>query len=535
MIRHVTLAAVAFCLMIAGARLVKADPPAAPQITIDATKVREPMSKYIYGQFIEHLRRCIYGGIWAEMLEDRKFFYPVGEGKSPWKVVGPAIQVTNDPAKPFVGVRAPRIALAGDGKAVGIAHGELALRKGKRYVGHIWLTGEEEVGPVSVSLVWGNAPEARQTVTVGQLTAKYTKTPLAFTAAADTDRGRLEITAAGFGSYYVGTLSLMPADNVEGMRADTLACLKDLDSPVYRWPGGNFVSGYDWKDGIGDRDRRPPRENLAWKGVESNDFGLDEFMAFCRLLGTEPYVTVNSGLGDKQEAVEELQYANAPADQPGGRLRAKNGHPAPYGVKWWSIGNEMYGDWQLGHMTLEHYVQKHNAFAKAMRAADPAIKLIAVGDVGRWSKGMLKQCADQNGPDQRAFLSPGKAEIVVRPRGPNSRRNPRDCQGPPRLPRATRFAQGEGHPHRVGRVELLVRAFHVWRIRHAVSSERRPGHRRGAERVRSAKRHVLHGQLCSIGERAGLHQDHANGGRAGHDWPGAGALSEAFRHAARGR
>ena len=395
MIRHVTLAAVAFCLMIAGARLVKADPPAAPQITIDATKVREPMSKYIYGQFIEHLRRCIYGGIWAEMLEDRKFFYPVGEGKSPWKVVGPAIQVTNDPAKPFVGVRAPRIALAGDGKAVGIAHGELALRKGKRYVGHIWLTGEEEVGPVSVSLVWGDAPEARQTVTVGQLTAKYTKTPLAFTAAADTDRGRLEITAAGFGSYYVGTLSLMPADNVEGMRADTLACLKDLGLARLSLAGGNFVSGYDWKDGIGDRDRRPPRENLAWKGVESNDFGLDEFMAFCRLLGTEPYVTVNSGLGDKQEAVEELQYANAPADQPGGRLRAKNGHPAPYGVKWWSIGNEMYGDWQLGHMTLEHYVQKHNAFAKAMRAADPAIKLIAVGDVGRWSKGMLKQCADQ--------------------------------------------------------------------------------------------------------------------------------------------
>jgi alpha-N-arabinofuranosidase len=284
--------------------------------------------------------------------------------------------------------------LAGDDKPLGIAQGELALGKGKQYVGRIWLAGSEQVGPVSVSLVWGDGPEQRQTITVARITAKYAKTPLQFTAAVDTDRGRLEITAAGFGSFYVGTVSLMPADNVQGMRADTLARLKELDSPVYRWPGGNFVSGYDWKDGVGERDRRPPRENLAWKGLESNDFGLDEFMTFCRLLGTEAYITVNSGLGEKQDAVEELQYANAPADQPGGRWRAKNGHPAPYGVKWWSIGNEMYGNWQLGHMTLDRYIQKHNAFAEAMRAADPSIKLIGVGDVGKWSKGMLKHCAD---------------------------------------------------------------------------------------------------------------------------------------------
>ena len=81
------------------------------------------------------------------------------------------------------------------------------------------------------------------------------------------------------------------------MRADTLALLKELNSPVYRWPGGNFVSGYDWRDGVGDRDRRPPRKNPAWTGVEHNDFGLHEFMAFCRLVDTEPLVVVNTGLG----------------------------------------------------------------------------------------------------------------------------------------------------------------------------------------------------------------------------------------------
>jgi alpha-N-arabinofuranosidase len=120
---------------------------------------------------------------------------------------------------------------------------------------------------------------------------------------------------------------------------------------------------------------------------------MDEFMTFCRLLGTEPYVTVNSGLGEVAGALEELQYANGAADTPMGRLRAKNGHPEPYGVKWWAIGNEMYGRWQLGNMPLEKYVAKHNQFAEAMRAADPKVKLIAVGDAGPWSEGTLKGCA----------------------------------------------------------------------------------------------------------------------------------------------
>jgi alpha-N-arabinofuranosidase len=163
---------------------------------------------------------------------------------------------------------------------------------------------------------------------------------------------------------------------------------------VYRWPGGNFVSGYDWRDGIGPRDRRPPRKNPAWKGIEHNDFGIDEFMTFCRLLGTEPFVTVNSGLGEVDAAVEELQYTNAPAKTPMGKLRARNGHRKAYGVKWWAIGNEMYGRWQLGHMPLEEYTKKHNQFAEAMRAVDPSIKLIAVGATGKWSEGMMQHCAD---------------------------------------------------------------------------------------------------------------------------------------------
>ncbi len=373
--------------------LLSRSPPLPLSISIDAGKTGEPISPYIYGQFIEHLGRCIYGGIWAEMLLDRKFFDPVGGKDSPWKPLGPAEAVKMVREGAFVGEHTPRIALA-SGQAAGIRQAGLGLIAGQAYVGRIWLAGTPDAGPVCVSLVWGDGPQDRQTVTLAKVAEAYAKTPLEFTAGKTTDDGRLEITAAGSGSFSVGTVSLMPADNVQGLRADTLALLKELDSPVYRWPGGNFVSGYNWRDGIGDPDRRPPRKNPAWQGIEHNDMGLDEFLVFCRLLKTEPYIAVNSGLGEVQEAVDELLYANGSPDTPQGKLRAANGHREPYGVKFWSIGNEMYGGWQLGHMSQDKYIVKHNQFAEAMRKADPAIQLIAVGDAGKWSEGMLRHCAD---------------------------------------------------------------------------------------------------------------------------------------------
>ena len=138
---------------------------------------------------------------------------------------------------------------------------------------------------------------------------KYAKRSFKFTAGADTTKGKLEIKVAD-GACFVGTVSLMPADNIEGMRADTLAVLKELNAPLYRWPGGNFVSGYDWRDGIGDRDKRPPRTNPAWTGVEHNDFGIHEFVHFCRLINAEPLVTVNTGFGDAYSAAAELWATN---------------------------------------------------------------------------------------------------------------------------------------------------------------------------------------------------------------------------------
>jgi len=378
--------------------LLERHPQPEPFVTVHADRVGEPISKYVYGQFIEHLGRCIYGGIWAEMLVDRKFFHAVGSEASTWRVIGPAEGVRMSSEEPFVGEHTPEVLLAGAGERRGIVQRGLSFRQGRTYTGYIWLASSG--GPMEVTWRMGgsNDPMTGLATTFGlegdSAPGEWKLEYLRHQPGSDTDDGRLEILAEGEGILRIGPVSLMPDDNVNGMRADTLELLRRLDSPVYRWPGGNFVSGYDWRDGIGDRDRRPPRKNPAWQGIEANDFGLDEFMVFCRELGTEPYIALNSGLGSVESAVDELLYANAPADTPLGAERAANGHPEPYGVHYWGIGNEMYGGWQLGNVPLEQYVVRHNDFARALRAADPSIELVAVGAVGAWSEGMLENCAD---------------------------------------------------------------------------------------------------------------------------------------------
>jgi len=384
-----------------GSRVVEA------AIGIDPGPRIEPISKYIYGQFIEHLGRCIYGGIWAEMLEDRKFYYPVpapgdiwrttGSGArvladSPWTVIGPRQAVRMSDAAPLSGAHSPLITAAG--QPAGIAQGELGVVKGQDYTGRIVLRGEAAAGPVSVTLAWGDGPQDRQTVVIRRLTPEFTTHDLRFSAAADTHEARLEITASGNGSFAIGAVSLMPADNIQGFRRDTLDLMRQLDSPIYRWPGGNFVSGYDWRDGLGERDRRPTRTNPAWTGIEPNDVGMHEFVALCRLLGAEPMITANTGFGDAYSAMAQVEYANGAVDTPMGHLRAENGSAEPLAVEWWCVGNEMWGNWQLGYMRLEHYVLKHNGVEEMMRRADPSIRTVASGNVrGGWSEGMLRHCA----------------------------------------------------------------------------------------------------------------------------------------------
>jgi alpha-N-arabinofuranosidase len=379
-----------------------------PEAAIDAARTGAPISKYIYGQFIEHLGRCVNGqGIWAEMIEDRKFYHPIGpaktgkdllgkpyKGSSPWRVIGGDNAVEMLTEKPYVGQFTPQVTLPGGGRAAGLGQGALGILGGKEYEGRIILAGDASASPIEVSLVWGPAPGDRQTVSIRGLSSGFVKHPLRFKVGASTDSASLEIVSRGTGRFRIGTLSLMPADHVDGMRRDTLELMKQLDSPVYRWPGGCFVGGYDWRDGIGkDRDKRPPRGNTHWQGIEPNDFGIDEFMTLCRHLKTEPYICVDTGPGTAGFAAQEVEYVNGAADTPMGRQRAANGHPEPYGCKFWAVGNEMFGNWQIGYMPLDQYTRKHNEVAAAMWKADPSIILVGVGEVGPWSETMLRECA----------------------------------------------------------------------------------------------------------------------------------------------
>jgi alpha-N-arabinofuranosidase len=375
----------------------------------------EPISPYIYSQFIEHLGRCIYGGIWAEMLEDRKFFDAVGAESSPWKPIGGAV-VEMETEDPFVGDHTPAINLPG-GREAGISQAGLSLIEGKEYEGRVWLSGDRSAGPVTIRLAWDGGSD---TVLASPIGEEWVKVPLVFTAGATTGNGRLEIVSSGSGRLCVGAVSLMPADNILGMRPDTLELLKDLDAPLYRWPGGNFVSGYDWRDGIGDPDRRPPRKNPAWRGIEHNDFGIHEFMDFCELLDTEPLIVVNTGFGDAASAAAEVEYANGTANTPMGQWRAANGNVEPWDVQWWGIGNEMFGKWQLGYMALEQYCLKANEVEKRMREVDPGITTIGVGDHGTveaepyssWSEGTLKLSANHMDHISEHFYRQEKADVV---------------------------------------------------------------------------------------------------------------------------
>src|SRR5208337_1984360 len=205
---------------------------------------------------------------------------------------------------------------------------------------------------------------ARQILTLGKLGREYKKFTFSFKAE-NSGPAQFEIAATGAGSFHVGAVSLMPADNLDGFRPQAIAVLKSLRSGVYRVPGGNFVSAHEWRDAIGAPDKRPPVFDPVWRALQPNDIGTDEFMTLCKLLGVEPYVTLNAGTGDAWSAAEYVQYANGDTSTPMGKQRAANGHPEPYRVKFWGIGNEMWGiSYQYGAMKLNQFEFKHNQFAK---------------------------------------------------------------------------------------------------------------------------------------------------------------------------
>jgi len=189
--------------------------------------------------------------------------------------------------------------------------------------------------------------------------------------------------------------------NEKGFRKDVMDAVKDLKVSLVRYPGGNFVSNYHWLDGVGTKEERISRMELAWHRLEPNTFGTNEFVEYAKAIGTEPYFAVNMGTGTIEEAQRWVEYCNIKGPYYA-ELRKKHGYPEPHGIKYWSLGNEMDGFWQMGHLNSTDYSKKAREAAKLMRLTDPGIKLIAAGssnyrpgaEPDEWNRTILAELKD---------------------------------------------------------------------------------------------------------------------------------------------
>jgi alpha-L-arabinofuranosidase len=192
-----------------------------------------------------------------------------------------------------------------------------------------------------------------------------------------------------------------PHADADGFRTDVAAALRRLGMPVMRYPGGNFVSSFDWRDSIGPRGSRPTRVDYAWKSLESNAVGVDEFVPWCRKLGCEPMMAVNLGTLGTAEAAALLEYCNLDTPSAWADRRRANGHAAPHAIKYWCLGNEMDGPWQAGHVPAREYALRADAASRIMKGLDGSIQTIAAGSSGRfmktymaWDREVLEHCWD---------------------------------------------------------------------------------------------------------------------------------------------
>ncbi|MBE6613150.1 MAG: alpha-N-arabinofuranosidase, partial [Ruminococcaceae bacterium] len=189
-----------------------------------------------------------------------------------------------------------------------------------------------------------------------------------------------------------------PTADEEGFRGDTMALVRELSVPVVRYPGGNFVSGYCWEDGVGPREKRPRRLEYAWKMIETNEIGLNEFVSWCKKAGTSPMMAVNLGTRGMQEAKDLLEYCNHPSGSAMSDLRRAHGYKDPHNIRLWCLGNEMDGPWQMGHKTAYEYGRLANETGRIMKTYDSTLELVVCGSsnmtmptFGEWEREVLME------------------------------------------------------------------------------------------------------------------------------------------------
>ncbi len=219
-----------------------------------------------------------------------------------------------------------------------------------------------------------------------------------------------------------------PTADAEGWRGDVVALTRELGTTVVRYPGGNFVSNYRWEDGVGPREERPTRVDLAWRSIEPNTVGTDDFVRWCALAGVEPMIAVNLGTRGAAEAADLVEYCNIEGGTTLSDRRRANGAEQPHGIRLWCLGNEMDGPWQIGHRSAAEYGALASQAAQAMRRVDPSIELVACGSsardmatFGEWERVVLEHAFDdvdyisvhayyqEREGDRASFLASGAA------------------------------------------------------------------------------------------------------------------------------
>jgi len=388
-------------------------------VVVDASKVEGRIDPRLYGQFLEFMYEGVKGGLAAELVRDRGFDAPpnsIGLSR-PWERYpddriddydlsfhwddAVAFPVRLDQIEPKPVEHSLRVD-ARDGviERHGFYQPRIPLRAGIAYDGSLQLKTDDFEGRILVSLEedrTGGAVLAQAAVPLAR--GDWKRHAFVLRPSLSDPSARLAFVFEGKGHVWVDQVSLVPADAVGGIRADVEARVKALKPAFLRWPGGNVAQDYHWSWGIGPRDERPVWANLSWKNEpEPGDVGTDEFVAFCRRVGAEPSITVNvEGRGASvDEAAAWVEYCNGPASSKYGALRAANGHAEPYGVRLWEVGNEIWGDWVRGHSDATTYAANYLRYARAMKAKDPKIELIAVGDNDMaWNRTLLRAAASE--------------------------------------------------------------------------------------------------------------------------------------------
>ncbi len=375
--------------------------------SIDVSRSEGKISPFLFGHNLEHTRSCMWQGLSAELVQNRKFaglpqrngaaqhWYPIGPRQSwhlleqaddPYGTAGEAYTIHFDRTIRLnkMARQRQKVQSLQDGVPCGIGQREIFLVSGKRYQAHLALLSDRELS-VRVRLLPQSLDREYFQITFQIQPGQWKEFPFTFTAPRTDGKARIEMTFERTGTLYFGAVSLLPGDHFHAMRRDVIELLKEISVPILRWPGGNFAGDYRWKDGLLPVDRRAPLRNYVphtlphTDGYDTHEVGIDEFIALCRELKAEPYLTTNMGLEGPEEAAAWVEYCNGSLDTTWGRLRAERGHPRPYNVKYWSLGNEMGYGHMPGPNTPIEYCKKAVVCARAMKKADPTIVLTFSG------------------------------------------------------------------------------------------------------------------------------------------------------------